>query len=67
MLVEAERERGCGRLVDDAQHVETGDLAGVLRGLHAKRGRAETSATERVLHAFDQLCTHNTVFVHLLV
>ena len=37
VLVEAERKRGCGRLVDDAQHVETGDLAGVLRGLRTKK------------------------------
>src|SRR5205823_4979903 len=31
--VEAVRERGRGRLVDDAQDVEAGDLAGVLRRL----------------------------------
>ena len=30
LLVEPVRERGCRRLVDDAQDVETGDLAGVL-------------------------------------
>ena len=33
LLVEAVGERRGGRLVDDAEHVETGDLAGVLRGL----------------------------------
>ncbi len=32
-LVEAVRERGRGRLVDDAQDVEARDLAGLLRGL----------------------------------
>ncbi len=32
-LVEAIGERGRGRLVDDAQHFEAGDLAGVLGGL----------------------------------
>ena len=32
-LVEAVGERGRGRLVDDAQHFEAGDLAGVLGGL----------------------------------
>ena len=32
-LVEAVGERGRGRLVDDAQHLEAGDLAGVLGGL----------------------------------
>ena len=32
-LVEAVRQRGRGRLVDDAQDLETGDLAGVLGGL----------------------------------
>ena len=32
-LVEAVGERCRGRLVDDAQHVEAGDLAGVLGGL----------------------------------
>ena len=33
LLVEAVGERGRGRLVDDAQDVEAGDLAGVLRRL----------------------------------
>ena len=33
LLVEAVRERGRGRLVDDPQDVEAGDLAGVLRRL----------------------------------
>jgi hypothetical protein len=33
LLVEAIGERGCRRLVDDAQHFEAGDLAGVLGGL----------------------------------
>ena len=33
VLVEPVRERGGGRLVDDAQDVEAGDLAGVLGGL----------------------------------
>ncbi len=33
LLVEAIGERGRGRLVDDAQHFEPGDLAGVLGGL----------------------------------
>ena len=33
LLVEAVRERGRGRLVDDPQHVQPGDAAGVLRGL----------------------------------
>jgi hypothetical protein len=33
VLVEAVGERGRGRLVDDAQHFEAGDLAGVLGGL----------------------------------
>ena len=33
LLVEAVGERGRGRLVDDAQHFEAGDLAGVLGGL----------------------------------
>ena len=32
-LVEAVGQRGRGRLVDDAQHFEAGDLAGVLGGL----------------------------------
>ncbi|KFE34723.1 putative NAD-specific glutamate dehydrogenase [Thioclava atlantica] len=32
-LVEAIGERGRGRLVDDAQNLETGDLARILRGL----------------------------------
>ena len=32
-LVETVGERGRGRLVDDAQHFEAGDLAGVLGGL----------------------------------
>ena len=32
-LVEPIGERGCRRLVDDAQHFEAGDLAGVLGGL----------------------------------
>ena len=33
LLVEPVRERGGGRLVDDALDVEAGDLAGVLGGL----------------------------------
>ena len=33
LLVETVGERGRGRLVDDAQHFEAGDLAGVLGGL----------------------------------
>ena len=33
LLVETVSERGRGRLVDDAQHFEAGDLAGVLGGL----------------------------------
>ena len=33
LLVEAVRQRRRGRFVDDAQHVEAGDLAGVLGGL----------------------------------
>ena len=33
LLVEAVGERGRGRLVDDAQHFEAGDLAGILGGL----------------------------------
>ena len=33
LLVEAVGERGRGRLVDDAEDVEAGDLAGVLRRL----------------------------------
>ena len=32
LLVEAVGERGRGRLVDDAQHLEAGDLAGLLGG-----------------------------------
>ncbi len=33
LLVESVGERRCGRLVDDPDHVEPGDLAGVLGGL----------------------------------
>ena len=33
LLLEPVGERGRGRLVDDAQHVEAGDLAGILGGL----------------------------------
>ena len=33
LLVEAVGERGRGRLIDDAQHFQAGDLAGVLGGL----------------------------------
>src|SRR5690606_33062348 len=33
LLVEPVRQRGRGRLVDDAQDLEAGDLAGVLRRL----------------------------------
>jgi hypothetical protein len=33
LLVEAVGERRRGRLVDDAQHLEAGDLAGILGGL----------------------------------
>ena len=33
LFLEAVRERGRGRLVDDAQHFEAGNAAGVLRGV----------------------------------
>ena len=33
LLIHAVGKSGCGRLVDDTLHVQTGDLAGVLGGL----------------------------------
>ena len=39
-LVEPVRERGRGGLVDDAQHLEARDLAGLLGGLALRRRRS---------------------------
>ena len=48
LLVEAVGERGRGRLVDDAQHLEAGDLAGVL-------GRLALGVVEIGGHGDDRL------------
>jgi hypothetical protein len=69
-LVEAVRERGRGRLVDDPQHVQPGDLTGFLGGLALRvvevrrhgDHRTEQLAIERILGALPQggqyLCRH---------
>lgn len=49
MLVESESERRGGRLIDDAEHVEAGNLAGVLRCLHAPETNSYTSY--RIIHS----------------
>ena len=48
LLVEAVGERRRGRLVDDAQHVQAGDLAGVLRRLPLRVVEVRRHGDDRV-------------------
>jgi len=49
-LVEPVGQRGRGRLVDDAQHVEAGDLAGLLRSLTLGVLEVGGDSDDRVSH-----------------
>ena len=54
-LVEAVSQRGCGRFVDDAEHVEARDLAGVFRGLALAVGEVRRAGDDRFGDRFAQV------------
>ena len=57
LFLKAVRERGRRRLVDDAQHFETGDLAGVLRGLALRVVEIGGNRNDCASHAFAEIVT----------
>ena len=64
LLVEAVGERGRGRLVDDAQHFEAGDLAGVLGGLALGVVEIGRNGDDRLLDLLAEIGFRR--FLHLL-
>ncbi|ENY83155.1 NAD-specific glutamate dehydrogenase [Sphingopyxis sp. MC1] len=63
-LVETIGERGRGRLVDDTQHFEAGDLAGVLGRLALRVVEVSRNGDHRLLDLFAQIGFGG--FLHLL-
>ena len=55
LLVEPVGQRRRGRLVDDAQHLEAGDLAGVLRGLALGVVEVGGDGDDRLRHLLAQI------------
>ena len=54
-LLETERHGRGGRLVDDVQHLETGHVAGVLRGLAADFVEVGRNGNHRLVDRADLL------------
>ncbi len=63
-LVQAVRERGRGGLVDDAQHVQTGDLTGFLGGLTLGVLEVRGHGDDRVGDLLAQVCLGVALELH---
>jgi len=64
LLVETVGERGRRRLVDDAQDVQTGDLAGVLRGLALRVVEVGGNGDDGVGHLLPQVILGGLFHLH---
>ena len=63
-LVEAVRERGRGRLVDDALDLEAGDLAGILGGLALRVVEVRRHRDDRLGHRFTEILLGRALQLH---